>query len=88
MTRSGSAAFAALAIMAVLAVGCGTPCEEAAQICANEGRSTAASESAQRAECKGDVEARAICIAEAESCAPAVVEECLAAAGGDEDGES
>lgn len=84
--RGPLAARMAVAYVAAFAVGCGTPCEEAAQICADEGRSSAASPSTPQATCEGAVEAQAICITDAESCAPDVVEACLAQSGVDEDG--
>jgi hypothetical protein len=72
-------------LVAPLASACGTPCEEAAQICADQGRSDAVAPTVEQTACEGSVEARAICITDADSCAPDVVEACIAA-GGDEDG--
>lgn len=80
--RALAALAACWAVMgaAALLAGCGNPCEEAAQICADEGRSVAPDEDADPAACEGAVEARAECIATAESCAPDVVDGCALSA--------
>jgi hypothetical protein len=77
-------------VVAVLALasGCsGSPCEQAAQICADESRvSSPAEDSSEDVECAGQLEAHAECIVREDSCSPAVVAACWADVGGEPEG--
>jgi len=76
----------ALAATAVLAGGCAsTPCELAAQLCADQGRAAAPNEGAEQADCAGVIEAQADCLVDEDSCAPDVVEACWKSARGEDE---